>query len=500
VSDSDPTAPAAAGGEPDTVQAVGLMRIGGSVLALPVSQIREVIPRPPAIASLPAKADGLMGAVTVRGMVIAVLDLRACFGMPAAGDGGVIVIMRWQRRLVGLLADDVCGLASTAAGELKPLAPEVQTAASRLVTHSLQWGEDIVSLLDAAAIAALPGIPMVEDSALRRDSGPVAERVPMLLFTVAGYDLAVPAVAVDATIPRSRIEDSAMVAGPCLGVVDHHGLEVPVIDTLAALSLGSAAPRDQSAVLVMRYPHGQRLGFVMDEVRDILRIAPEQVRPLPDLSTADPSLVSGVLRDETGRPHLVLHPEGLQGRQGLATFAGLSRRRSDGPAGNVAATRLGDSSRGAEPFLVYKAGPTVATRLSQILEILPFPSTVITLPLRPDGLFGIVTHRDHSVPLVCLTTRLGRVRSQPREAGRILLVGSGGTVLGFLVEDLVAVESSRLTTSRHRSNALDPSLGSMIEIGAAGAREFVPHVDLADHIAHIASEAAGPDALAALVA
>jgi purine-binding chemotaxis protein CheW len=62
-------------------QTYGLMRIGGALLALPVSAIREVVPGQAAYAPLPVKAEGLLGAVDIRGAIISVLDLSSTLGL-----------------------------------------------------------------------------------------------------------------------------------------------------------------------------------------------------------------------------------------------------------------------------------------------------------------------------------------------------------------------------------------------------------------------------------
>jgi purine-binding chemotaxis protein CheW len=83
-----------------------------------------------------------------------------------------------------------------------------------------------------------------------------------------------------------------------------------------------------------------------------------------------------------------------------------------------------DDRRIVEPsvrkFLTYTAGIEVATPLSQISEIVPYPTDVIPF-VDGGGVRGLFTHRKASVPLVHLPTLLG----QGGDLRRIIAAGAG---------------------------------------------------------------------------
>ncbi len=90
----------------------GLFAIGGSCVALPLTAVREVTPCPPELAELPTTAPGLLGAVNLRGQVIAVLDLPAIGEPTRAGARRVIVVILHEGRLLGLAVDAVHGVST----------------------------------------------------------------------------------------------------------------------------------------------------------------------------------------------------------------------------------------------------------------------------------------------------------------------------------------------------------------------------------------------------
>ncbi len=69
------------------------------------------------------------------------------------------------------------------------------------------------------------------------------------------------------------------------GVINLRGLIVPVVDMRLKFRL-SQARYDETTVMVVLVVAGRTIGIVVDGVSDVLRLQPEQVRPVPDLGSA----------------------------------------------------------------------------------------------------------------------------------------------------------------------------------------------------------------------
>ena len=127
-------------------------------------------------------------------------------------------------------------------------------------------------------------------------------------------------------------------------------------------------------------------------------------------------------------------------------------------------------------FLTYDAGVDVATPLTQITEIVPFPAEVIPFvgggPLR-----GVFTHQRATVPLICLTTLLGRPADIDESTARVLLIEARGTRFGFIVPHLRAIEESVWEERRPDADPDGPvSLAGspLVKIGG----RMLPRIDL----------------------
>lgn len=486
-------------------QAYGLMRIDTTPLALPVATLREVIPCPAVLAPLPVPAAGLCGAVQLRGSIIPVLDLRVALGMVPATDGSerVIVLMRHDGRLLGLLVSAVNGMARVDARRLHALNAATPAGAG-IATHSFEIEDGVATLLDAARIAALPGVPMVlEPPAESRDRAQ-GHREPVLLFECGGLPFGIPAMSVDATVPRTVLRDSSLAGELCRGVIDHHEHEVPVIDTLRLLGLGQAADAGESAVVVLRFPRGH-VGLMLDEVRDIVRVGAQDVLPLQPLGFRNAALFRGVLSGDAAgdrsEQHLLLDDAALQADELLAALASLSRPRAAigkavvGKAASADATaaKAGEVLAG-RPYLTYQVEVETASPLTQASEILVYPEHAVPLHERRDATLGLFAHRGSAVPLVCLGTLLGRPSPLDTATARVLIVEDGGHRVGLVVQALCSIENARWeqAVAEGEVASLDSMRGlqPLVEVGTGEQHRTLPRLDLVQLVRALRRESA----------
>jgi len=136
--------------------------IGGSLFALPVTEVREILDRRPAF-RVPSAPDWMVGLIHLRGQSVAVLDLRvlAATTMAAAGDDARILIVQTARdgAWLGLLVDQVVDVACHEHADRQEVPAIVPQHGPWRLSGVLRRGEDFVGLLDMEAIAALADDP-----------------------------------------------------------------------------------------------------------------------------------------------------------------------------------------------------------------------------------------------------------------------------------------------------------------------------------------------------
>lgn len=119
--------------------------------AVPIGRVREVL-KAPAITEVPRAPAHVVGVVTVRGEVVAILDARSRLGL-APGTGGLrIVIVDTGQGALGLLVDQVESVVRLPRGSIEPCPQGISAAASDCVTGIGRWRDRLFMVVDVEAL------------------------------------------------------------------------------------------------------------------------------------------------------------------------------------------------------------------------------------------------------------------------------------------------------------------------------------------------------------
>lgn len=141
-------------------------RVGSRTFGIDVDTVREIKGWHPAT-PLPHVPPHVRGVINLRGMILAVYDLRARIGLgvTAATPAHVILVVDVHERLAGLLVDGVSDIIDIQTAAVRP-PPDVQTC-DQMLSGVVIVGEEVVSLLaldravDASPLVnAYPTIPL----------------------------------------------------------------------------------------------------------------------------------------------------------------------------------------------------------------------------------------------------------------------------------------------------------------------------------------------------
>lgn len=425
----------------------GVFRVGGMVLALPIEAIREVTPRPAELVGFPSLRADISGAIELRGSIIPVMDIGAVLGTPA-GAGPVVLVMRAGGGVLGLFIDSICGVVHLDDRALSPLT--TTSASIRAIAAGFVYNDLRGALLDPESIAALPDLPVTTDHAVDRSGKGDGGGDPVLLFSCGEAPLGIAARAVEAAIPLALLIPPVVDDPLWIGLLDYNGRHIPVVDTLGLLGIGSLSRPLACASVIIRMPEGRLVALALDAVCDMQRVRDEDVLPLQRFRLGERQLMRGL--HQSDRAYILLDDRAIASDARLGAISRIEERAVAEP--DVPMHAMASTAARAEPFLVVAvAGECCAIPLPQVEEILPAPSHAITLATKggPDALFS---HRGRGVPLIDLAASLGLSRSA-RTPAFAVLAQHGGDRMGFLIEDLVAVERVPLqrlagATASHR--------------------------------------------------
>ncbi|GAA2614909.1 chemotaxis protein CheW [Dactylosporangium fulvum] len=470
----------------------GVFTVADVHVALPLSELREVIPCPPAFDPLLAAAPGLVGAVNLRHQIIPVLDLRRLLGLPDGDGTDVVVVVACDGSVFGLLASAVHGVVGID-GDAR-LGMTVNSEPLFSCTFERPDDGAVVCVLDCAAVRRLPGMVVADDTggpsgvvAPARTGGlePVGGRTMMMLLRCGEIGVCVDVSHIHSVVPELILKSSPLDGPAVHGVVELGEQYVATVDTLAVLGLGTLAPIDVKRGVALAYDRGL-LTFAVTEVTAIVGVTGADVLPVPSFGLPSSDYVVGILPGQAGGSYLVVDGDRLRADPQLGTIAALGTpvagRAPERPRPDAADRPAGDGrviEHVVRKYLTYHAGVEVATPLTQVTEIVPHPGDVIPFvgggPLR-----GVFTHHRASVPLICLATLLGRpVETDPATA-RVLLVADGDDLVGFIVPGLRAIEESIWEERRPAEPDAPVTLAGspLVKIGLPGGERMLPRIDL----------------------
>lgn len=435
----------------------GAFRIASMQLALPLDVLREVVPCD-RLQPFPCAAACVVGGIDLRGTVLPVVDLRRLLGLDITADGPTptVAVMLAEGRLLGLLADGVVDILECPAERMSQIESRNPELAVICGGFTRQDDGSLVSILSAAAIAAIPGVPTVADplSAKPAASDGRAEAISNVMLSRCGTaSFAMATGAVHSTLLHPQIQPSPLAGGFCLGVIEFSGVKVPALDPLLFFGCGERAAGRADQAFIVRVDSGL-VAFVVDEIVDVLAADMNRVIPVPALALARPELFSGLFPLPELPPHnvraataltgfyLVLDDAALQACRDLRALASLNTPAEGADTAPATSANGPRQEAVAQQLLTYDLGGEIATPVSQIAEIIPWqPQSALAGEGRQAVL---VMNRGRAIPTFCLSSLIGREPPPLSPSASILVVETDGRHIGFTVPRLMTIDEGRI--------------------------------------------------------
>lgn len=418
--------------------ATALISLGGLLLGIPVTNLREVMVHPPSLQPLPSGGPFATGCVPLRGQVIPVLDLSAALKLPAPPEGPcIIAILRWENRVVGLRAQEVRRIVQPNDVLIQELAPAGSDLARNLLPGVALVGNEVVSLLDSNALLAAPDVPHSVEHQTR--SRHLDRSGQFILCEIEGWRYCVAVGNIEGTLAETVVDNSVLFHGACEGVIERNGLKTALMNPKVYTGFSSAGDRlSQSGGIVLKLDAGSGLILRADRITDILLLQPAQITPVPAAVCARSDLFQGVVFDAAGAPCYVLDITRLVAETDVLALASIAcRKDADRPRG---ATSGGGPKGVAGTAIFVRAAGLRALAIQDVDEILPLPLALSTALPRHDGFVGSIFYREALLPVFCMSCLAGVTDPPPGQRPAIVVVRKAGERVGLLVQDIVGIE------------------------------------------------------------
>lgn len=327
--------------------------------ALDIAEVQEIVQLPEQVSALPNTPPHLLGLITLRQRLLPLVSLRALFklpDLPYSEQQRIVVIALPDGGHVGLVTDAVKDVLRVPLSLVDAL-PGVLTKDPGHEGFSaicrLDEGKRLVSIIATQRLLQVPGLDaavarsastqanIADDEVHEHEAHDEDEDLQAVVFRLGAEEFGVPIKSVQeiVRVPESltrvpRTPDFVE------GVINLRGTVLPVIDQRSRLGMDAIARCDSQRILVYLLG-GQRTGFIVDSVTEVLRIPRQHIVAAPHLSDEQGELINSVARlDEAQRLVLLIEPERLlQGHETrhLRTMAG---EEADDPLGESGPAEL----------------------------------------------------------------------------------------------------------------------------------------------------------------
>ena len=311
--------------------------------ALPIEQVREIVPVPEGITRLSSGDAVARGVMVYRDQLLPLFSLRALLGLPAQETRqgkAKVVVATVGTMLVGLLIDRMRAIILADHAMIEPIPPALAARVggeSRIkAIYRAEGGRRLVSILDSRTLFREEVMQRLEtkhalDSHLSKSKAGAKEE-SFLIFRLGDDEYGLPIAVVDEVMPvAAKITRVPKTPKFLEGVINLRGEVLPVIDQRRRFDMPALSDGVRRRVIVVRTAR-HRAGIIVDSVTEILRSPEDAIEPAPDLTGEPTRLVSGIINlHQAGRIILVLDPAELLTRAELSLLDTYAKMRSKTP-------------------------------------------------------------------------------------------------------------------------------------------------------------------------
>lgn len=291
--------------------------VAGQEYALDIAEVQEIVQLPEQVTALPNAPMHVLGLMSLRQRLLPLVSLRAMFGLPAlpySEQQRIVVTALAGGRRMGLVTDSVKEVLSVPREQAESM-PGILAADTQLQEFAsicrLEDGKRLVSIIatdkllhvpglnqamtaaEQGAVSANPEITSVNTEAEDVESSD-DDDTQVVIFRLGAEEFGVPIMSVQ-EIVRVPEALTRVPKTPAFveGVINLRGTVLPVIDQRSRLGLPTL-PRSEGQRIMVYMLGGQRTGFIVDSVAEVLRIPRAHIAPAPALSEEQSRLISRV--------------------------------------------------------------------------------------------------------------------------------------------------------------------------------------------------------------
>ncbi len=299
--------------------------------AVAIQYVQEIVQVPADIAQLPRADSHVLGLMNLRDRLLPLVSLRTLFHLPmvALEESHRVVVLSIGSASVGVVMDRVNEVLRVHRNESDPM-PEMLARSDRLKEIAsicrLDNGRRLVSVIDPEVLFAMPGVKdamaSIDQTSLGvnmaqqddKDSGDdnLDDELQVVVFRLGAEEFGVPIDSVQEIVRVPEVLTHVPQAPSFVeGVINLRGAVLPVIDQRRRFGMEGCERNDRQRIMVYLL-NGQRTGFIVDSVAEVLKLPNASIENSPSLSEAQAKLIRRVANlPKAKRIVMLIEPQDL---------------------------------------------------------------------------------------------------------------------------------------------------------------------------------------------
>lgn len=450
--------------------------LDGVEFGLDIDRVQEITHRTD-VTPVPGSPSFILGVINLRGLIIPVIDSRIRFHLAPQEPTPKtrIIVLRLAGGPTGLQVDSVAEVVRLEDHTIRETPPLVAGIRAEYLAGMVTVGNRLITLIhleklldsseltrraeleDLGMAGTIGGSDAEGEDVLEEDGRPfVTFRLGSESFGIALHEVE----EIVELPPVTKVPDAPDYV---LGVICLRDQVMPLVDLSEILSIQQGeAERKRDMVVLLSFGTA-RIGVVVDEIQEILRVQDGQTLPPPQtLSEAEREHLEGILL-LPGRMVSLINV--------LKIITGDDQEKiaAMGQGLGLADTRAQETVPSLE-LVVFRLGPeSYGLRLHEVREII-MVGQITPVPRAPHFVDGVLNLRGEVMPVVDLRTRFGLDRVEATSISRILITSIGGVFTGLVVDAVDEVRPVELNR-----------FGPPPAVTAVGANRYIEKVARLDN-------------------
>jgi purine-binding chemotaxis protein CheW len=442
---------------------------------LDIDRVQEITHRTD-VTPVPGSPSFILGVINLRGLIIPVIDSRIRFHLaPQESTAKTrIIVLRLASGPTGLQVDSVAEVVRLEDHTLRETPPLVAGIRAEYLAGMVTVGTRLITLihldklLDSAELSRRAELDDLGLAGALGGAGEEGEDIeedgrPFVTFRLGAESFGIALHEVEEIVELPTVTKVPDAPDYVLGVICLRDQVMPLVDLSEILSIQQGDSERKRDMVVLLSFGSAKIGVVVDEIQEILRVQDGQTLPPPQtLSEAEKEHLEGILLLSDRMVSLI---------NVLKIITGDDQEKiaAMGQGLGLVDTRAQETVPSLE-LVVFRLGPeSYGLRLHEVREII-MVGQITPVPRAPQFVDGVLNLRGEVMPVVDLRTRFGLERVEATSISRILITSIGGVFTGLVVD---AVDEVRPVELRR--------FGPPPAVTAVGANRYIEKVARLDN-------------------